>query len=84
MCEQCTHFLIIIIIMDDRKTTFLFQCISVLLFHFNSVLLHNSFELDARSKHMPLQSFLTFSYFFLPPFFRGFKKITIIIKNHNS
>jgi len=31
---------------DDRETTFLFQRISVLLFRFNSVLLHNSFELD--------------------------------------
>jgi len=36
---------------DDRETTFLFQRISVLLFRFNSVLLHNSFELDNRSKH---------------------------------
>ena len=36
---------------DDRKTTFLFQRISVLLFRFNSVLLHNSFELDDRSEH---------------------------------
>ena len=29
---------------DDRETTFLFQRISVLLFRFNSVLLHNSFD----------------------------------------
>jgi len=29
----------------------LFQRISVLLFRFNSVLLHNSFELDDRSEH---------------------------------
>ena len=36
---------------DDRETTFLFQSISVLLFRFNSVLLHNSFELDDRSEH---------------------------------
>ena len=36
---------------DDRETTFLFQRISVLLFRFNSVLLHNSFELDDRSEH---------------------------------
>jgi len=36
---------------DDRETTFLFQHISVLLFRFNSVLLHNSFELDDRSEH---------------------------------
>ena len=28
---------------DDRETTFLFQRISVLLFRFNSVLLHNKF-----------------------------------------
>ena len=31
---------------DDRETTFLFQRISLLLFRFYSVLLHNSFELD--------------------------------------
>jgi len=36
---------------DDRETTFLFQHISVLLFRFNSVLLHNSFELDDCSEH---------------------------------
>jgi len=36
---------------DDRETTFLFQRISVLLFRFNSVLLHNSFELDNHSEH---------------------------------
>ena len=36
---------------DDRETTFLFQRISVLLFRFNSVLLHTSFELDDRSEH---------------------------------
>jgi len=36
---------------DDRETTFLFQRIFVLLFRFNSVLLHNSFELDDRSEH---------------------------------
>ena len=36
---------------DDRETTFLFQRISVLLFRFNTVLLHNSFELDDRSEH---------------------------------
>ena len=36
---------------DDRETTFLFQRISVSLFRFNSVLLHNSFELDDRSEH---------------------------------
>ena len=36
---------------DDRETMFLFQRISVLLFRFNSVLLHNSFELDDRSEH---------------------------------
>jgi len=31
---------------DYRETTFLFQRISLLLFRFYSVLLHNSFELD--------------------------------------
>ena len=38
---------------DDRETTLLFQRISVLLFRFNSVSLHNrpSFELDDRSEH---------------------------------
>jgi len=36
---------------DYRETTFLFQRISVLLFRFNSVLFHNSFELDDRSEH---------------------------------
>ena len=36
---------------DDRETTFLFQRISVLLFRFNSVLLHNSFKLNDRSEH---------------------------------
>jgi len=36
---------------DDRETTFLFQRISDLLFRFNSVLVHNSFELDDRSEH---------------------------------
>ena len=35
---------------DDRETTFLFQRISVL-FRFNSVSLHDSFELDDRSEH---------------------------------
>ena len=33
---------------DDRETSFLFQCISVLLFRFNSVLLHDGFVLDDR------------------------------------
>jgi len=36
---------------NNRETTFLYQRISVLLFRFNSVLLHNSFELDDRSEH---------------------------------
>ena len=31
---------------DDRETSFLFQRISVLLFRFNSVLLHDGFVLD--------------------------------------
>jgi len=34
---------------DDRETSFLFQRISVLLFRFNSVLLHDGFLLDVRS-----------------------------------
>ena len=33
---------------DDRETSFLFQHISVLLFRFNSVLLHDGFVLDDR------------------------------------
>ena len=33
---------------DDRETSFLFQRISVLLFRFNSVLLHDGFVLDDR------------------------------------
>jgi len=33
---------------DDRETSFLFQRISVLLFWFNSVLLHDGFVLDDR------------------------------------
>ena len=36
---------------DDRETTFLFQCISVLLFQFNSVLVHNSCERDDHPEH---------------------------------
>ena len=36
---------------DDKETTFLFQRISVLLFRFNSVLLHSSFELDDYPEH---------------------------------
>jgi len=44
--------LIIIIISrsfgDDRETSFLFKRISVLLFRFNSVLLHDGFVLDDR------------------------------------
>jgi len=35
---------------DDRETTFLFQR-TVFLYRFNSVLLHNSFELYDRSEH---------------------------------
>ena len=33
---------------DDRESSFLFQRISVLLFRFNSVLLHDGFVLDDR------------------------------------
>jgi len=33
---------------DDREVSFLFQCICVLLVHFNSVLLFDSFELGDR------------------------------------
>jgi len=33
---------------DDRETSFLFQRISILLFRFNSVLLHDGFVLDYR------------------------------------
>ena len=33
---------------DDKETSFLFQRISVLLFRFNSVLLHDGFVLDDR------------------------------------
>jgi len=55
---------------DDRETMFLFQRISVLLFRFNSVLLHNSFELDDRLEHWPLHSILTFSIFSYPRFSR--------------
>jgi len=33
---------------DDRETSFLFQRISVTLFQFNSVLLHDGFVLDDR------------------------------------
>ena len=54
----------------QRETTFLFQRISVLLFRFNSVLLHNSFELDDRLEHWPLHSILTFSIFSYPRFSR--------------
>jgi len=36
---------------SGRKTNFVFQHISILLFRFDSVLLHNSFELDDRQEH---------------------------------
>jgi len=36
---------------NNNNNTFMFQRISVLLFRFNSVLLHNSFELDDRPEH---------------------------------
>ena len=59
---------------DDKETSFLFQRISVLLFRFNSVLLHDGFVLDDPPEQYSLSSIFYFWIFFLPSFLRGFKK----------
>ena len=53
---------------------FLFQRISVLLFGFNSVLLHNSFVLDDRLEHYLFHSFSAFQFFSYPCFNEELKK----------
>ena len=64
---------------DDRETTFLFQRISVLLFRFNSVLLHNSlFWVGRPPGALAFPFFHSFFNFFLPSFLRGLKYKTII------
>ena len=65
---------------DDRETSFLFQCISVLLFPINSVLLHDAFVWTT-TWSSSLSSIFYFCIFSYPRFYEGLKKF---FKNNNN